>query len=182
MNNYIIKDGKLYNTNELMHYGIPGMKWGKRKTPEYEAYRKTKKEHKKVLKETNRDLNRFNFGVKGIDRYNRAMDKRQSSEMNMISAKAKYKASKAKDKLKADKAEQKVYKKELMKTGLPGSGGDKASEGRSTRIYNTMVKKKGKKYADAVTKKAQNAYVGRIAGSAAVLVGAAVVSAYLDNR
>lgn len=31
MSNYIYTNGQLYNADELMHYGVPGMKWGHRK-------------------------------------------------------------------------------------------------------------------------------------------------------
>ena len=37
MSNYIISNGELYNADELMHYGVKGMKWGVTNRREYKV-------------------------------------------------------------------------------------------------------------------------------------------------
>jgi hypothetical protein len=40
MSNYIISNGELYNTDELMHYGVKGMKWGVTSKRDYRVAKK----------------------------------------------------------------------------------------------------------------------------------------------
>ena len=173
-NNYVLApNGAFYSEDELYHYGIKGMKWGQRKKYEAErnAYRQAKKDYRNASRETWKK-SWTAIGRKGLKKYNSALDKQNEAELNMIEAKAKYKAAKSKN---AEKAEFDVYRKAMGKTGLVGSAADDASKGRSTRIYNKLTVSKGKAYADAVEKRVEKQAVATLVGAAAVTVGAAVV-------
>ena len=169
--------------NTLYHHGVKGMKWGHRKaSAERAAYKSARKQWRKESKTYNRQAYTA-VGMKRLNALNKQEKKVQNLELKTISAKAKYNAAKKGDnKEKAAKAEMKTYVKEMSKSGLVGSAADKMSGGRSERLYNDIKVKKGKKYADAVMKKTQNRAIATIAGSAAVVVGANVVSAILANK
>lgn len=167
--NYVIINGELY------HHGVKGMKWG---------IRKAKQEYKDA-KKAYRIASRgrvSGFGIKGIANATAAEKKANKAFIDMESARAKYKASKAKDSAKAEKAEIKSYAKSMRKHGLVGSDADRQSGGRSTMLYNKLKAEKGKKYADKIQKKVQNRVVAEIATSAAVAVGATVAAAILESR
>ena len=100
----------------------------------------------------------------------------------MITAKAKYKASKAKTAEKAEKAEFKTYRKEMNKSGLVNSATDSANGGRSKRIYDEMRAKKGKAYADKVQKSLEKKYVRDLVGGSLVLAGSLAATAYLELK
>lgn len=161
--------------NSLMHYGIPGMKWGHRKTPEYEKYKSERKAFKQARKEFKKTRG-SGFGIKGISNYKKALNKYNAAESKFISEKAKYKAS------KSEKAERKYYTKEMRKSGIRGSALDTSSGGRSTRLYNQIKKEKGKAYADRIEKRVQAQSVAALIGSAAVAVGSSIALAYLENK
>lgn len=176
MENYymITTDGELY------HYGVKGMRWGQRKN--YESERAAYKQAKKDYRQAQRELNRAGYsawGRRGLKNYTSAENKANKAELKMIDAKAKYKGAKSKN---AEKAEAKVYRKAMQKTGLVGSGADRSSGGKSTRLYNHLKASKGKAYADAIEKKVANRAYATIAASAAVVVGSAVVSSMLERR
>lgn len=176
-------DGHLYHCDstgdELYHYGVPGMKWGQRKAS-YAAEKDAYKKSKKKLRAARREYRHSGgFGIKGIAKATAAEKKYQNAELNMISAKAKYKAAKSKD---SAKAEFKTYRKEMQKSGLVNSAADRQSGGRSTRLYDSLVTTKGKAYADKVQKKVQNVAVAQLAGAATAAVGLAVVQGILQAR
>lgn len=186
MNYYINNNGTLCEIPDeyLMHYGVKGMKWGQRKA-KYETERLAYKQAKKTYRDARREVARSGnaaFGRTRLKRLVGAEKARDKAEIDMIAAKAKYKAAKAKTAEKAEKAEAKVYRKEMSKSGLVGSGADRASNNRSTRLYNHMKATKGKKYADAVEKKVQNVAVAKLATGVAVTVGATVVRAMLEKQ
>lgn len=168
--------------NTLYHHGVKGMRWGHRKpSAEKTAYKNAKKKWRKEARVYNRQAQTA-YGIKRLNALNKQEKKVNDLELKTIHAKAAYKASKKDSKEKAAKAEMKSYVKEMGKSGLVGSAADKMSGGRSERLYNDIRVKKGKKYADAVMKKTQNRAIATIAGSAAVVVGANVVSAILANK
>lgn len=51
MSNYVIMNGQLCCTDELMHYGVKGMKWGHRKVYRYENKARTARDSAKEWKE-----------------------------------------------------------------------------------------------------------------------------------
>lgn len=174
----------MYN-GELMHYGVLGMKWGHRKNARVDSAKSEYKSAKKDLALARKEYRKSSknaFGIKQLERAQNARYKIGDAEIRRIDAKAKYKAAKAKTSAKAAKAEFKTYRKEMQKTGLVGSAADSSANGRSTAIYNHLVQKKGKAYADAVHKKVQNVAVSEFAVAATVAVGSTFVSAYLANK
>lgn len=164
-------------SNDLTHYGVKGMKWGKRKAPDpaKERYRNAKATYRQANKDYRKNVG-IGVGIKGLDKATKARDKLNKAEMDFISEKARYKAT------KSERAEFNTYVKEMKKSGLKGSGTDQASGGRSTRLYNKIKQEKGKQYADAVQKKLQTRLVADIVGGVAVGTGMMVVGAILENQ
>lgn len=192
------------NTDELCHYGIPGMRWGRRKAARYEAKaaRATKRGNTDAanrytnmaksaselgkagqrLKETKKTRIRgLTISGKNVQAITEKNQKLKSQSLDVLDAKAKYNAAKAKDKYGAKKAEQKTYMKEFLKVGAPGSASDRANNRRGTDVYDRVVSKKGRQYANEVVSKARNSTIKAVAASAAVAIGATVAKRYWES-
>lgn len=167
-----------YST-ELYHHGVKGMKWGVRKAKD--DYKNAKLRYRLAAKESYR-VQAGKRGFQGTEHANAANDKANKAYVNMVSAKAAYKSSKARNTARAEKAEFKTYAKEMGKIGMKGSLNDVTSGGRVTALSNSLATKKGKDYVAKVEKQVNNQIITDIAVSAAAAIGFSVVSAMLANQ
>ena len=178
------------SSDDIMHYGVIGMKWGHRK--KYYTSNGTlnslgkarknyenAKEKRKQLAEENRKRSMLAIGYKGIEKSQKAQSNYNKAFANEVASKAKYNSYKSK---KSEKAEFNTYRNAMQKIGLPGSAMDQASGGISTAIYNKIREQKGKEYVDKVQKKVQNRLIAQFATGAAVSIGAGIVSSYILSR
>lgn len=181
-------DYRIIHDDELMHYGIPGMRWGHRKREAKKSYRDA----------TNKAFSKYEKGILDIEKgYKRgqmlskedlARESKVESDYQKSVSKAKSDYKQAKAKIKADKKEYKKDVKSLRKTFGIGDVNLYNDQGlmigrvnATMAAHNELVSKKGKDYADKALKTARNQSVATIAASAAVMVGASVCSVYLDD-
>lgn len=95
--------------NELYHYGVKGMKWGVRKSPEYKEYKKRRRKLTTTAGENGRWDMAYNASAK---REQKRLDKRIQKEMNKsgkVSDKTKDRIN-AYSQLKRDAATVRQYK------------------------------------------------------------------------
>lgn len=192
------------NNNELYHYGVPGMKWGHRKSTTVmtarKNYKKARKEEVKAKfkrafkKETylagyeNRQKDKRNIkNVKSLSK------KREAEAFKYIDKQAKYaydkKLAKTGDKRKAENASMKVHAKAMAKnkygSGLVGSIADAqkraGSAGGNTRYYKHLAATKGKSYASKVEKKYSKKIVRNLVGGLAVSVGISLAPRVIEK-
>lgn len=176
-----MSDYRIVYSDELYHYGVPGMRWGHRK-------REAKTEYRRRL---GASLDKYDKTIERIEKpYKRGQTlskKDQERERKALNtqvreadkAKADYK--KAKADIKAEKKEYKNDVKTLQKTlgvgdvSLYNDQGLMVGRVNSTSVaYNELSTRKGKEYADRALEKAKNKRYANIVGSTAVLLGASV--------
>lgn len=65
-------------TDELMHYGVPGMKWGRRKTNKISSSKKKKKKKPKRYSKEKQKMDQYVYGKSGVKRIEKRMSKGSS--------------------------------------------------------------------------------------------------------
>jgi hypothetical protein len=187
-----------YNNDELLHYGIPGMKWGHRKNISIvnakQAYKSASKDLRKAKVKRVFSKSTWIAGNKNVvdakkqaANIKKLANKKEQAAFKLIDKQAKYaydkKLSKTGNKDKAEKASMKVHMKAMNKGkgGLSGSISDAQSGGANTRYYKHMVATKGKKYAEKVEKKLGKKLMTDL-GVSLTIAGASYVSLYLQLR
>lgn len=196
-----------YNyTDELCHYGIPGMRWGHRKSVKsaYKDYKNAKKEVRREKFKSIKNVFKKSSYVAGVKNsaqnaknrkpLNDAIAKREKAAFKVIDSKAKEaydkKLAKTGSKSKAQAASMKVhykaFKKDTYGSGRVGSAADNASHKNvvngNKHYYNHLAATKGKKYADVIEKKYNRKTTRDVIGSGAALVGLSIATAYLKNK
>ena len=191
-----------YNySDELYHYGVPGMKWGHRKNKSVMDARREFKQARKAV--TKAKVKRFftpatylagHDNVQKNERNKKQIKKlvqdRHKAAFKAIDAQAKYaydkKLAKTGNTKKAEKASMKVHVKAMNKdkygSGLTGSNADYRKGKGNEKYYNHLKASKGKEYANKVEKKYRNKILGSTAAGVSVGVGLMVVGAYFENR
>ena len=159
------------NTNELYHYGVPGMKWGHRNKAVKAArreYKQARKAERKLQRKHAFSISTYAGGVRNNELSNARNAKlkklaaaREKAALKAIDtqAKAEYdiKLAKTNNKAKAEKASMKMHYKAMKKrtygTGRVGGGTDQRTGDNQAKYYDHMVKAKGKEYANKVETK-----------------------------
>lgn len=184
------------HTDELCHYGVPGMKWGHRKSQSVMSARSAYKSASKDLRKAKvkKFFSKENW-VAGYDnnikskkteaKIKKLKANKEKAAFNYIDKQAKYaydkKMAKTGNKYQAEKASMKVHAKayDKGKGGLAGSVSDNKSGGANTRYHKHLMATKGKQYAQEVERKYSKKLTKQLVGTAAVAAGLYATAFYL---
>lgn len=172
--------------DELMHYGVPGMKWGHRKAApttsvdraraNYRAARKTY--NRSFNKAYNRSLAAYSPSKKQRKANDARWDKAANDAKRLKEAKSVYKAEKKQFKSDVERYRKSkgVYDLNVNKNGAV------IATSKASKVKKSISAKKGKTYADKVAKTADKKDLRLfVTQFTAIGVGFAT-SAYLINR
>lgn len=172
--------------NELIHYGIPGMRWGHRKAVPATSvdrarsnYRQAKKDYNRSFnKAYNRALSAYSPSKKQRKANDARWDKAASDARKLKETKSVYKAEK-----KQFKSDVKQYRKSKGVYDLNvNKNGAVVATSKASKVKDSISAKKGKAYADKVVKtgdkKDRRVFVAQYAASGAMIA----TGAYLYNR
>ena len=161
----------LISQDYLIHHGVKGMKWGVRKDEQFELksnYWKAKNEYKKAKKSRDWAFKKEKRNITG-----KAASK---AAVKLMNADVAYRVGKSKSKEQAQKAERNAYTKAIRNAGMKNSPLSNKYGKQTERMYNEIVKNKGKAYADRIESRAKKQLYATIAGGLAVSIGANYLS------
>lgn len=172
--------------NELMHYGIPGMKWGHRKAAPMTSVDRARANYRSAKKAYNRSFSKAS--AKSLAAYSPSKKRRKANDARwdrafndarkMDKAKSVYKAEK-----KQFKSDVKQYRKSKGVYDLNvNKNGAVVATSKASKVKNSISAKKGKTYADKVTKTADKNDIRDFVVTNAIIGAAFTTSAYLVNR
>lgn len=187
------------NNEELYHFGIPGMKWGHRKSSSVMNAKSNYKQASKDLKKAKiKKLfskstylgghNNVAAAKKANSNIKSLAKKKENAAFNLVDKQAKYaydkKLAKTNNKEKAEKASLKVHTKAFSKGkgGLVGSNSDRMSGFKNTRYYDHVASVKGKKYAQKMEKKYGHKLARGFAAGAALTAGSIICDIYMSKK
>lgn len=161
--------------DELMHYGVKGMKWGVRRAAK-NTYKQTVRDARRGLGAAYDRADKNYSKHKNFEKYNnenvRAINKYKSTKEQ---AKSDYKQT-----LSTAKAEKKEFKQDV-KTATKIAKKNPTSNDVIT-YADSLQAKKGKEYAESVLKTSRNRLYGQTIGSVAVGTASIAGSLYLSYK
>lgn len=133
-------------TNELYHYGVPGMKWGKRKANMSTDPRLLSKAAKRYDKKVKRGSSHNITGIAFEDMGYKKLANHYYKKGNYQEAKWKAKSDRAK---KINKAYN-SYVKDLDKLSKSGRGNDVDAIVKRSKMYDSQISAIKSEYRDAI--------------------------------